>query len=147
MRRSWNDFEGVLENLELLRRNFGGLLNEEATFFVEPRVQAAFPRISIWDLGEAFQVQAVVPGLRKEELKLSLNKNVLTLSGERTISLPENYSVQRRERGDLNFSRSISLPGPIDPEKVKAQVKNGLLTIHLAKAEASLPKQILVEAA
>ena len=107
----------------------------------------AWPRLTLADDGEQFLLEAVVPGLTQKDITLTLSRNVLTISGERQLSVPEGYDLQRRERGSVKFSRSVSLPGPVDPEKVDARVKDGLLTVSLARAEEARPRRIAIESA
>jgi len=77
---------------------------------------------------------------------VSLEDGVLSVSGERKVSAPEGHAVHRRERPALRFARSVSLPVKIDAEKVTATVKDGVLTITLAKAPEARPRQITVRA-
>ncbi len=103
------------------------------------------PGANLVDTGESFVVTAEVPGLKENDLKLSVHQNVLTLSGERADDTPEGYSVHRKERRPVKFSRSFSLTAEVDAEKVHAGLKNGLLTVTLPKQPAALPKQISIK--
>ena len=71
---------------------------------------------------------------------------MLTISGERKVEAPEGYSVHRQERGSVKFSRSFTFPCRIDTEKASATVKDGVLTIKLAKAAEAKPRKITVTA-
>ena len=68
------------------------------------------------------------------------------MSGSRTVAAPEGYSVHRRERADLKFSRSFALPVRVDWERVDASVVNGLLTVRMHKAPEAQPQQIAAKA-
>ena len=103
-----------------------------------------FPRTNIYDTGKAFLVRAEVPGLTDKEVTLTLTQDVLTISGERKVELPEGYSVHRRERLPMQFSRSFALPAKADAEKVNATIKDGVLTVTVEKAAEVQPKQISV---
>ena len=105
-----------------------------------------WPRMDLRDEGGRFLLFAEVPGLSEQEISLSLNQDVLTLAGERVIEVPAAHTVHRQERGSVKFNRSFSLPSPVDPEKVSATVKNGILTVMLEKAAESKPRQITVKA-
>ena len=107
----------------------------------------AGPAAELRDLGDRLQLIVEVPGLSEADLSLTLNQEILTLSGARSLKAPEGASVHRQERGDLHFSRSFTLPAPIDPERARATLKDGLLTVELEKAEEALPKKIEVKAA
>ncbi|MCK6588252.1 MAG: Hsp20/alpha crystallin family protein, partial [Polyangiaceae bacterium] len=72
--------------------------------------------------------------------------DVLTLKGERKSDAPQGYTAHRRERAPIQFARSFSLPCRVDLEKTSAVVKDGLLTVTMAKAPEAQPRQIQVQA-
>ena len=102
--------------------------------------------MNLHDAGAALVVQADVPGLAEKDLQISLNQDVLTISGERKVQAPEGYAVDRQERASVKFSRSFTLPTRVDGEKSTAEVKNGVLTVTLAKTPEAQPRQISVRA-
>ena len=86
-----------------------------------------------------------MPGLSAEEIKVDVEKNVLTLSGERNFEKEETKDKYRRvERQYGSFTRSFSLPETVDPESISADLKNGVLELKLPKKEAPMPKSISV---
>jgi len=104
-----------------------------------------FPLINLTEGKDCFTIRAELPGVSSEELDIQATANTLSLGGERRI--PEENSeakYHRRERESGRFSRVISLPGEINPDKVEASLVNGILTIVVSKAEASKPRQISV---
>jgi len=101
---------------------------------------------NVLDAGANLVVTADVPGLGDKDLEVTFHDNVLTVSGERKAPAPEGYAVHRRERPELQFARSVALPVKIDVEKTSATVKDGVLTITLAKAPEVRPRQIAVRA-
>ena len=103
-----------------------------------------FPRSNIYDTGKSFLLKAEVPGLTENDVTLTLTQDVLTLAGERKVETPEGYSVHRRERLPMRFSRSFALPSKVDPEKVSATIKDGILTVTVDKAPEVQPKQISI---
>jgi HSP20 family protein len=103
-----------------------------------------FPRTNIYDTGKSFVLKAEVPGLTEKDVNLTLTQDVLTLSGERKVETPEGYSVHRRERSPTRFSRSFALPAKVDPEKVSATIKDGILAVTVEKAPEVQPKQISI---
>jgi HSP20 family protein len=107
----------------------------------------AFPRLNLRDDGESFVLTAELPGMRNEDLKVSLENDVLTLSGTRADDAPEGYVVHRRERAPIRFSRSFSLPVRVDGDKTTAELRDGVLTLTLPKAKEAMPRQISVKAA
>jgi HSP20 family protein len=110
------------------------------------RMRAGWPPVNLYDSGDALLVEALVPGLTDKEIQVSCNQGVLTLAGERKPDVPEGFSVHRRERGQVSFSRSFSLPCEVDLERTQASVKNGVLKVKLPKAEQAKPRQITVKA-
>ena len=104
-----------------------------------------WPRLSLSDAGENLLLKAEIPGLTEKDLHLSIQKDVLTMSGERKPDAPEGYLVHRQERAPLKFARSFTLPCKVDPEKSTATLKDGVLTVTLAKAPEAQPRQINVK--
>jgi HSP20 family protein len=111
------------------------------------RVVATWPRLSVYDTGASLVLLAEVPGMKESELKIELNQDVLTLSGERKTEVPEGYALHRRERAPVKFARSLGLPCKVDAEKASAVLKDGLLTLTLPKVPEAQPRKIGVKAA
>jgi HSP20 family protein len=110
----------------------------------EDTAPTTFPRVNVLDDGQNVVVQADVPGLGEKDVTLTLHENVLTLAGKKKEEVPEGYAVLRRERGAFEFTRSFKLPFKVDAEKTLAQVKDGVLTVTLAKAAEAKPRQIAI---
>jgi len=104
----------------------------------------AWPRVSLDDTGEQLVLRAEVPGIAEKDLELQVQENTVTLRGERKEEVPEGHSVHRKERADFRFARSFQLPVAVAADKVEAQLKNGVLTVTLPKAEAAKPRKISV---
>ena len=101
--------------------------------------------VDIREEDDAFYVDAEVPGLSAEDVKVDVEKNVLTLSGERKVEKEEAEGTYRRvERHYGSFSRSFSLPETVDTDSISADLKDGVLELRLPKKEAPTPKQISV---
>jgi HSP20 family protein len=107
-----------------------------------------FPPINIW-LGEnSVVVTAELPGVRREDVTINLQDEVLSLEGTRQPQLREQeVKWHRRERAYGIFSRTVQLPFRVDPEKVQARYENGVLEIELERLEADRPKKIQIRAA
>ena len=89
-----------------------------------------------------------LPGIAREDIKVSVEDNVLSVKGEkRHESEEEGKHLQRTERFSGKFSRSFALPSVIDSGKITAEYKDGVLTVRLPKAETARPKEIEVKAA
>jgi HSP20 family protein len=105
-----------------------------------------WPAINLYDEGNKLVLDAEVPGLSEKDIQLSLNQNILSISGERRVGAPKDYAVHRQERRAIRFARSFSLPCKVDTEKVAAQVKDGVLTVSMEKAKEAQPRQITIKA-
>ncbi len=113
---------------------------------IAPDYTTGGPRASFSDTGTGFMLRMELPGLNEKDIQVTLNREVLTVKGERKIEVPEGYSALRQERSSWSFAKSYALPAPVDPEKVKATMSNGLLTIELTKVPEVQPRRIEVKA-
>ncbi len=105
-----------------------------------------FPPLNLYDDGESLVVRTEIPGIDPKSLELNAATNALTIKGERKrVEAGEKASFHRRERGYGSFSRSLNLPHEIDPTKVKASYKLGVLEVLLPKAEAARPRKIEIQ--
>jgi HSP20 family protein len=107
---------------------------------------ASWPRVNLYDAGSNLVLKADVPGLSDKDINVTLNESGVSISGARKVLPPEGYSAHRQERASFSFSRSLTLPCKVDPEQTQASVKNGVLTVTLAKAPEAQPRQIAVQA-
>lgn len=103
-----------------------------------------FPALNISKDKERYYVRAELPGVRADELSITTEGNKLCLSGERKIPAEKGVSYHRRERTAGTFSRTITLPGPFDPEHVEAKYAPGVLSITLPLAESMKARRITV---
>jgi len=104
------------------------------------------PPVDVLEDKENLYVVAELPGIRKEDLQISLQEGELSLSVERKSS-DRKDEVYRSERRYGRFHRTVALPKPVVSEKVQATYKDGVLTVCLPISEAALPRQIQVLAA
>ena len=110
--------------------------------------QAFRVAVDIREEADAFFVDAEVPGLSSEDVKVDIEKNVLTLRGERKVEKDETEGQYRRvERQYGSFARSFSLPETVDTENISADLKHGILSLRLPKKEAPKPRAISVNVA
>jgi len=101
------------------------------------------PPIDVQETEEAYLFTAELPGMSKDDVSITLEDNLLTLSGERSLKeKEEGENFHRVERAYGSFSRSFSLPSQVDSSKVEASFKDGLLTVEIAKAEQAKPRKI-----
>jgi len=104
------------------------------------------PAVDISEDEDNLYVEVEVPGMKKEDIKVSLEHNVLSLKGEKKQDKEikeENY--HRWERCYGSFSRAFELPIPVEAGKIKANYRNGVLHVQLPKAEEVKPKEIPIE--
>ena len=106
----------------------------------------AWPRTSVFEDEDGLTLVADVPGLREGDLELSLDKDVLSLSGERKLAVPEGHTVHRQERRGTRFQRQFTLPYKVAAEGLSAELKDGVLTVKLPKAPEAKPRKIAVKA-
>lgn len=102
------------------------------------------PALDLYENTDDVIAVVELPGMRKEDIDLSLHDGILTISGERKDEGTDGDKDARTERFVGKFRRSVSLPTRIDANKVNATYKVGILTVTLPKAEEAKPKQIQV---
>jgi len=114
--------------------------------FAEERPQPAAwtPPCDIYETDAEIVVCAELPGLRREEIHVTVERNILTLAGERHFDGENTRDYHRAERSSGEFMRSFALPNTVDPNRIRAEFNNGLLTVSLPKREEAQPKQIEV---
>ena len=101
------------------------------------------PAVDVYQDNDQYMVYAELPGMQKEEIEISLNGDTLTIGGERKHEGNPDQGF-RSERYFGKFQRSLTLPVPVNWEKVNATYKDGILRVVLPKAEEAKPKQIPV---
>ena len=109
---------------------------------------AAFPPVNVWEDGDQVWLEAELPGLGLKDLEIYVTGgNQLTLKGQRKPASPEKGVLHRQERGFGSFVRTLTLPSPVDPDKVDARLENGVLEVKPAKHETARPRKIEFKAA
>ena len=105
------------------------------------------PAVDVFEDKESLKIVAELPGLKPEDVKITMENNTLTLRGEKKqVAEEKNERVHRYERSYGSFERSFALPNTVDAEKVAAAFENGVLTVTLPKAEKAKPREIAVAA-
>jgi HSP20 family protein len=101
------------------------------------------PALDVREEKDSFVVQAELPGMKREDIEVSLHEGALHISGERKVETKhEDSEIHRTERFYGKFQRSVILPTAVAADKIKAQYKDGILTVTLPKTEESKPKKI-----
>ena len=112
-----------------------------------PEEKSWLPSIDVFEKDGNLVVKAELPGMKKEEIEISLHEGSLIISGERKVeSQAEEGESSRSERFFGRFQRALALPKAVNANQVKANYKDGILTVTLPKTEESKPKQITVNA-
>lgn len=112
---------------------------------MSPTAGSWAPAVDIRETEEAFLVEAELPGMTKDNVEVTFEDGMLTLSGERKLEEEtEEKDYRRIERRYGSFTRSFTLPREVDAEAVKARFKDGLLTIEVPKKETVKPRTIEV---
>lgn len=119
---------------------FRGWRDEDTT------VSTWSPAVDIAEQNDAYVVKVELPGVSKDDVKVTLENNVLTIRGEKKLEKEiKKEDYHRIERCYGSFNRSFTLPSTVKSEKIDATYKDGVLTITLPKAEEAKPKQIEVK--
>ncbi|QSA98630.1 Hsp20/alpha crystallin family protein [Methylococcus sp. EFPC2] len=108
-------------------------------------VKGTFPPINVGVTPEKVDVYVFSAGLDSKTLDVSIQQNLLTISGERKSPEAENARYYRKERFQGEFRRVITLPEDVDPERVVAQYTDGILHVAVQRREASRPRQIEIK--
>jgi HSP20 family protein len=103
-----------------------------------------FPAVNVWDDRENVYVEAEVPGLKAEQLDITVVGDEVTIRGERPEQDQSGLQYHRRERGVGSFTRVIHLATEVDAQRVQAALADGVLQLTLPKAEAAKPRKIQV---
>ena len=133
------------EPLMRLQGQMGQLL--ESFFEDMPAIRpygAAYPGINLWEDGENGYLEAELPGLTLENIEVYVKGSEVTISGQRSFPTQEGVNWYRHERAQGNFSRTITVPWEIDPDKVQAKLQDGVLTVTLPKTESHKPRKVTV---
>jgi HSP20 family protein len=139
----FNPFQDLMALQQRVNRLF-----EEA--FPSERAELSWtawtPAVDVYEDTEAILIEADLPGLTKEDVKVSLENNVLTIHGERKLSREDKRdNYHRVERAYGSFTRSFTLPSNVDAQRIGAEFKDGVLRLQLPKREEAKPKQIEVK--
>lgn len=103
-----------------------------------------FPAIDVWEDGQSLFVQAAIPGVAMEHIEVYARGNELTLKGTRPSPCAQSTGILRQEQQTGDFDRTIPLPVEVDPERIEATLKDGLLTIHVPKPPLSQARKVPV---
>jgi HSP20 family protein len=110
-----------------------------------PALAQAYPAVNVWEDDNHVYAEAELPGMELSDLEIYVTGgNQLTIKGERKQPTADRAFWHRQERGFGSFTRVLTLPVDVDPEKVEARLHNGLLTITMPKSETARRRKITV---
>ena len=131
-----------------MNRIFDRFFNHGVVDDNDLRASAWCPNVDVSERDDAYVMKAELPGISKDDVKITLKDNILTLYGEKKKEREEkNKNTFRSERHYGSFQRTFSLPSTVLGEKIDAHFNNGVLTIEIPKAEEAKPKEIEVKVA
>ncbi|MDR3377735.1 MAG: Hsp20/alpha crystallin family protein [Verrucomicrobiae bacterium] len=126
---------------------FGRLTNleDELDSLFESPAETWSPALDIQENKDAYTLNVELPGMKREDITVSIQNDALVISGERKAeTVSEGTEIHRQERFYGKFSRTLTLPAAVSGDQVKASYKEGVLTVTLPKAEEAKPRQITV---
>lgn len=139
---NWSPFD----ELSRMRRDMERLTEGISRGYTPGSSAGVFPLMNLTEDSDAYYVRAELPGMKSDEIELSVTGDSMSISGERKIADENNDAkYHRRERESGKFNRILTLPGPVNVEKVDASSVDGVLTIKLPKSEAAKPRQIAIK--
>lgn len=138
-------FRGAFDQIDRLRRQFDALFGD--AYSASPRVLGAgvFPQVNLTEDADKFYIRAELPGVKSDDIDMQATAKSVSISGERKIEAQdEEVRYHRREREAGKFSRILTMPTEIDPNRIEARMQDGILTIRVPKAEAVKPRRITI---
>lgn len=107
--------------------------------------RGAFPALNVVQTPDELQVYAFAPGIDPKSLDVSVHQGLLRISGKRSFSRPKNSVFYRRERFEGQFDRTLNLSDDIDPERISASYRDGILQIRVPRRESAKPRHISIQ--
>jgi HSP20 family protein len=144
----WEPTREVQTLQQEMNRLFGTFFDGQAVGAGEPRAARRWvPSVDLLEQGENFVLRADLPGVSEDDVKIELEDNVLTISGQRRSEHEEHKEgYYRLERASGSFSRSLSLPEGVDPSAIEARFEAGVLEVQIPKPEERQPHRIEIKA-
>lgn len=106
--------------------------------------RGSFPAVNVGHTPERVDVYLFAPGIDPKALEVSMQQNLLSIAGKRDIPVDEEATYYRQERFSGEFRRVISLPEDVDPERVQASYRDGIVQIRVERRESARPRQIQI---
>jgi HSP20 family protein len=142
---SLSNFENLFEEFRRMEQDMDALLgNWAAPTGIRAVSRGQFPAANVGVTGDSVDVYLFAPGIDPKKLELSVQQNLLLVAGQRQLPVDEKATYYRQERFGGEFRRVITLPEDVDPERVEAKYRDGVLHVSLRRKESSRPRQIAV---
>jgi len=103
-----------------------------------------YPPINVFQQGDDILAIIELPGIDRNDLQIQAKENTIRISGKKSVEYPDGVSVHRRERVFGDFDRTLTLPVHLDPDRVKAEYREGILALFLPRAETDKPRTIAI---
>ena len=136
----------LLGDLRRLEQEFDELLGRSGSgaLGIRSRPPGTFPAINVGSTDDRVTVYVFAPGVDPKSLDIQVQQNVLSIAGERSVPVEDKARYYRQERFSGSFNRVLTLPDDIDPEKVEAKYREGIVEISVKRRESARPRQIEV---
>ncbi|MGJ1431393.1 Hsp20/alpha crystallin family protein [Sphingobacterium spiritivorum] len=122
---------------------FDNLFNDS---FITDRLVTRVPAVNIAEAEDSFQIELAAPGLQKSDFKINVDKNMMTISAEKTSETEtEQKLFSKREFNYSSFTRSFTLPDTVDYSNIDASYENGILVVRVGKKEEAIVAKRLIE--
>ena len=125
-------------------RLFDGLVGPQVQRWATGNL-VKYPPVNVWEDGDAYHVEAELPGLTIEDIDLFVQDRDVTIAGKFKGEAAEGVSLHRHERPVGEFKRDLRLPLPLNAEAVEATLANGVLTLHLPKSESAKGRKVNIK--
>ena len=130
--------------LPVFARQMNDLFRSPVSFDNGLANTATGPAVTVYETKDEYVFQAELPGWTRDQVSINFENQTLTLSGQRDLVVEDGRQYHRVEGFYGQFARSFTAPGIVDTNRVEAELKDGVLTIHLPKREDAKPRQIEV---
>jgi HSP20 family protein len=137
----------ALADLWRLQNEIEELFGDTAPGPIRSLPAGSFPAVNVGQTPEKVTVSLFAPGIDPQALRINIEQNLLTITGERRVPPTEGTTQYRTERFDGKFQRAITLPEDVNPEAVEATYRDGVVHISVQRRQASKPRQIAIQTA